>query len=57
MLESGDDIYLLRLMHLTGPCINSLQANTVGEVLERIALIMNSEFIDGLGVDWVTDAL
>lgn len=42
ILNSGDDIYLLRLVCLTGPVLNSLDIETARKVLKRINMINRS---------------
>jgi hypothetical protein len=57
IFNSGDDLYLLRLMHKTGPCVDTLSQDTGKSVLERLSLILNSYFLEGLGLRWITDAI
>lgn len=57
VLESSDDLYLLRLMHLTGGCLSSLSRVTGSEVLRHTAHILNSGFVGQLGAQWIAGSL
>lgn len=49
----GDDIYLLRLINITGPCLKQLQKQTARELIRRLILIMKSSFIEKLSVSFL----
>ena len=53
VLATQDDIYLLRLVHKTGPCLELLETKTAKEVLEKLCLVLNSEFIQSTGLEWI----
>ncbi|OMJ79241.1 hypothetical protein SteCoe_20794 [Stentor coeruleus] len=57
VLLTGDDIYLLRLMHKTGVCVKHLSGETCRKVMQRLGMIMNSCFLETLGMSWVGEAL
>mmetsp|Transcript_47121 Transcript_47121/g.54306 ORF Transcript_47121/g.54306 Transcript_47121/m.54306 type:complete len:160 (+) Transcript_47121:2-481(+) len=57
VLDSGDDIYLLRLMHHTGPITNRLHPSVSKVVLTRINELMGSNFLAQMTVDWVQNAV
>jgi hypothetical protein len=57
VLDSSDDLYLLRLMHLTRSCLSSLSQETGTEVLRHTAHILNSGFVGQLGAEWITGSL
>ena len=46
ILRTGDDLYLLRLMHHTQPCLDDLEKETALKVLEKLTCIMQSRFIE-----------
>lgn len=51
VLNSGDDIYLLRLMHKTGTCLSKMSSGACKRILGRLGMILNSGFLEGIGVD------
>lgn len=57
VLLTGDDIYLLRLMHKTGVCVKHLSVETCKKVMQRLGMIMNSCFLETLGMTWVGEAV
>ncbi|CAG9312663.1 unnamed protein product [Blepharisma stoltei] len=57
ILDTGDDIYLLRLMHKTGPCLRKFSENTARAVLKRLGLILNSNFIENIGLNWILESI
>jgi hypothetical protein len=57
VLGTGDDIYLLRLMHKTGVCLKSISQDTSKVILHRLSMILNSNFLESLGIIWVQEAL
>lgn len=56
ILKTGDDIYLLRLMHQTTPCLSIMSPETSKKILEKITRISESNFIQNIGLDWFTEA-
>ena len=56
VLNSGDDIYLLRLMHKTGVCTNSLCTSTLVQLVSRVGMILNSNFLESIAMDWMHQA-
>ena len=57
VLGTGDDIYLLRLMHKTGVCFKQLSQETCKIVLQRLGMILNSNFLENLGMAWINQAI
>lgn len=57
ILVTGDDIYLLRLMHKTGVCLKGLNKDTCKSVLQRLGMILNSNFLENLGMAWIAEAV
>mmetsp|Transcript_848 Transcript_848/g.1967 ORF Transcript_848/g.1967 Transcript_848/m.1967 type:complete len:959 (-) Transcript_848:32-2908(-) len=57
VLGSSDDLYLLRLMHLTGSCMSSLTPQTGSEVLRHTAHILGSGFVNQLGAQWIAGSV
>ena len=57
VLMTGDDIYLLRLMHKTGVCVKALAQETARNVLQRLGLILSSNFLENLGMTWISEAI
>jgi len=57
ILETGDDIYLLRLMHKTGVCLDRLNKETSRIVLQRLGMILSANFLENLGIAWIDEAV
>ena len=57
ILNSGDDIYLLRLIYLTGPVIDRLDPKIISKVLIRVNLISKSYQIQHLLVGLIRNAV
>lgn len=55
VLESGDDIYLLRLMLKTGTCLGYLSKPNALRVMKKLSMILNSFFMENLGMIWFTE--
>lgn len=56
-LTKSDDIYLLRLIALTGPVIGrGLSESTSRKVLQRINRIVRGGIIYKMQLDWLDDA-
>lgn len=55
VLESGDDIYLLRLMLKTGTCLGYLSQNNSLMIMKKLSMILNSFFMENLGMMWFTE--
>lgn len=47
----GDDIYLMRLMSRTGPCIEQLNRKTALAVTNRITRLANADFMENVFLD------
>jgi hypothetical protein len=56
VLQMKDDIYLLRLMCQTQPCLNMLNPETAGKVMKKLCGIMQSRFVENISLDWVEQA-
>lgn len=57
ILETGDDIYLLRLIHKTGVCLKDLDVTTGLTVIRRLGQIMHSNFLESLGLQWIEETV
>ena len=55
VLESGDDIYLIRLMMKTGSCLKKLRRKTAVLLLKRLALIGKSNFLQKMCLNFLDD--
>lgn len=53
VLESGDDLYLLRLILKTGVCLDELPPETCEDLLERLGLVSTSDFLGSVCSDWL----
>ena len=56
ILNTGDDLYLLRLMYYTSPCFNRINDSISLQVLQKLAGIIQSSFIQNIGVEWFEQA-
>lgn len=56
ILLTGDDIYLLRTMSKTEPCLDKLPIKVSQKVLQKIIAILQSRFIENLGIEWLINA-
>lgn len=57
ILATGDDIYLLRLIHKTGVCLKELDVTTGMTVVRRLGQIMHSNFLENLGLQWIEETV
>ena len=57
VLSSGDDIYLLRLVFLTGPVINILKEDIAIKVLMRINMINRGQQIQNILINLISQSL
>jgi hypothetical protein len=57
VLNSGDDLYLIRLMHKTGNVLNKLGQVQQTKIIRRICPILNSFFVEAHGVRWLQAAI
>ena len=57
ILSTKDDIYLLRLMCLTGPVLNSLNENLAKNVLVRINMINRGKQINDILIKFVEESI
>ncbi|EAR93673.2 endo-1,4-beta-xylanase xylA, putative (macronuclear) [Tetrahymena thermophila SB210] len=48
LLDIEDDIYLLRMMSITGPCFSKLNQNVGKKLIRRINKITQSQFMDSI---------
>lgn len=55
VLNSGDDIYLIRLMMKTGSCIKKLRRKTAVLLLKRLAQIGKSNFLNKICLNFLDD--
>jgi len=56
ILNTGDDIYLLRLLKLTGPCLKKLNRFTAMKLLKRIIALQKSNFFDKMALGFFESA-
>jgi hypothetical protein len=57
LLDSGDDLYLLRLMYKTGPdCYKVLGENTSLRLFAKVVGIAKSQFMNDLVLDFFLEA-
>ena len=57
MINSGDDIYLLRLICLTGPIIDKLDVEIAKRVLIRVNMISKSHQIQQLLIGLIRNSI
>ena len=55
VLNSGDDIYLIRLMMKTGSCLKKLRRKTAVLLLKRLALVGKSNFLQKMCLNFLDD--
>jgi len=55
VVNSGDDIYLMRLMSKTGPCLEQLNRKTATDVTNRIVKLSGANFMEGLFMNVIKD--
>ncbi|KAL4506781.1 hypothetical protein ABPG72_001202 [Tetrahymena utriculariae] len=46
VLDEEDDVYLIKLMMLTGPCLKSLEINNSKRLMSRLCMILDSKFLE-----------
>jgi hypothetical protein len=56
VLESGDDLYLLRLMLKTGVVLEELPKDLGIELMKRLGSVLNSLFLENIGMEWMEDS-
>jgi hypothetical protein len=56
-LNTNDDLYLLRLMFKTKPCFGLLNTQVTNKVFEKLTGIMESKFVENIGIEWIYTAL
>ena len=56
-LNTNDDLYLLRLMFKTKPCFGLLNTQVINKVFEKLTGIMESKFVENIGIEWIYTAL
>jgi hypothetical protein len=57
ILECGDDMYLVRLMAITGSCVRKLSQQTANTLLARIVQILNTNFVQSLAIRFIQDGI
>ena len=55
-LQEIDDIYLLRLMLQTGPCLSRLKQPTARKILEKTNKISRGSIVNKLFIEWADDS-
>ena len=56
-LNTNDDLYLLRLMFKTKPCFGLLNTQVTNRVVEKLIGILDSKFVENIGIEWIYAAL
>eukprot|EP00742_Colponemidia_sp_Colp-10_P006449 GILJ01006909.1.p1 GENE.GILJ01006909.1~~GILJ01006909.1.p1 ORF type:complete len:1100 (+),score=209.95 GILJ01006909.1:361-3660(+) len=56
LLKTGDDLYLLRLMHQTGPVIDRLEPLTAAELIRRLLMMLRTNYIHNVSFSWLNQA-
>ncbi|KAL4460861.1 hypothetical protein ABPG74_016333 [Tetrahymena malaccensis] len=46
VLDEEDDVYLIKLMMLTGPCLKNLEINNSKRLMSRLCMILDSKFLE-----------
>jgi hypothetical protein len=54
-LEMQDDLYFIRLLHHFGPCLKFLPSDLAVTVIEQLVQIIQSDFVQHIGNDWVAE--
>lgn len=57
LLDAGDDVYLMRLMHKSGVCLDQLSPEIVTELMRRLGLLLSSWIIPEATMDWCEEAV
>ena len=57
VLNTSDDLYLLRLMFKTEPCVDLLNSQVNSRVFEKLTGILDSKFVENVGIEWISVAL
>lgn len=57
ILSTNDDLYLMRLMFKTSPCLRMLQLSTAKALIGKLACILNSRFVENIGLNWIVDVV
>ncbi len=55
-MNIGDDIYLIRLLKLTGPCMKKLNRATAVKLLKRTIALQRSNFFDKMALGFFENA-
>lgn len=50
IIDSNDDIYLMRLMMKTGSCLKKLRRNTAINLIKKISLITQNNFVNKIWI-------
>lgn len=56
VITSKDDLFLVRLMYKTGPCLDKLSPALCSSILRRLSVIIKSQFIKELSKEWLNEA-
>jgi len=56
VLDAGDDIYLLRLLKITGSCMKKLNRGTALKLMKRIIVLQKSNFFDKMALGFFESA-
>lgn len=57
ILDYGDDIYLIRLIMITGKCMNKLQQKTAKRLVLKYLQIVKSNFLNRMCLEFYTDTI
>ena len=57
ILDYGDDIYLIRLIMITGKCMNKLWQKTAKRLVIKYLQIVKSNFLKRMFLEFYTDTI
>jgi len=57
LLDAGDDVYLMRLLHKSGVCLDQLSPEIVTALMRRLSLLLGSWIIPEATMDWCEEAV
>ena len=56
MLQSGDDMYLLRMILQTGPVVHKLSTPTAAKVIDRLNRIVRGGVFEKQLIEWINSS-
>jgi hypothetical protein len=57
ILDTADDLYLLRLMIKTQPCFDELGQSLACKIVSKLLGTLESRFVENIGIQWIVAAL